>query len=151
LNVFEQYYTVPEEMKGEFEIFKSDLLALAESSADSQAFEAAFMSSGLSDRYNGLLTRCTPKPYEMTEADKAASKEVRKQMFEENKEQIAKDILSDAADSVMMKAESDLITKRREAMIESGTLDEYTRATNAVEDIGWFAKSIGKFFGKNKK
>lgn len=138
-------------MKSEFDAFKNDLLSLEESGADSQVFETAFISSGLRDRYNGLLTRCTPKPYEMTEADKATSKEVRKQMFEENKGQIAKDIVSDVADYVMMKAESGLIAKSRKAMIESGSFDEYTRAANAVEDIGWFAKSIGKLLGKNKK
>ncbi len=151
LNFFEQYYTVPEEVKSDVDGFRDELLALAENCGDATSFEATFVSSGLSDRFNNLIIRCTPKPYQMSEDEKAYSKAVSKQMFEENKGQIAKDIAADVAESAMMAAESEAVARKRQIMIETGTFDEYTRATNAIEDVGWAAKTIGKFFKKKDK
>ena len=150
LNFFEQYYTVPEVVQGDVDAFRRDVLSLAENCADATAFETNFVSSGLNDRFTNLITRCTPKPYSMTAEEKTASEEVKKQMREENKGQLAKDIAGDVADSVLMEMDSDAHSMSRQMMIETGVYDEYTRATNAVEDIGWLAGSLGKLFRKKK-
>lgn len=151
LNMFRQYYTVPPAVQPDLDAFTADLLTMAEASADSSAFEAAFAASDMNQRFTGLLTRCTPKPYQMTQEEKEAVRNTKKQMFAQNKGQIAKDIAADVADSLMMEVESDVIAARRKAMIESGTLDEYTRISNTVEDVGILAKGLGKLFGKKKK
>ena len=117
VNFFGQYYTVPAEVQPEVDAFINEIVALGERSQGAAEFEAAFASSGLSERFTGLLTRCTPKPYQMNEQEKAYVREVKKEMFEENKEQLVKDVASDVADSIMMKAESDAIAGRRKAMI----------------------------------
>ena len=148
LNFFEQYYTVPEEMANEVESFSQEVLSLAEKCDDSIKFEAEFASKGLSEKFNSLIMRCTPKPYEMSAEEKTASKEVRKELFEENKGQLAKDIVNDITDSVVMYAESEASSRMRRQMADEGVLDDYTRASNAVEDAGWLARSIGKFFKK---
>lgn len=148
INFFEQYYIVPESVKGEVEAFCTEIIALAERSADATSFETGFASSDLNNRFTNLLTRCTPKPYTMTEAEKQASKEIKKEMTP--KGQLAKDVLGDVGDSVLMKMESDAQAMNRKMMIEEGVFDDYTRATNVVEDIGWIAGLAGKFFKKRK-
>lgn len=149
-NFFKQYCTVPNDLKGEVEEFCRDVSALAENSVDAAAFEAEFVNCGLSDRFNSLVTRCPPKPYEMTAEDKAHVREVKKQMWNESKGQILRDAAEDVADSVMMKVESEVTQQRRKAMIEDGVYDDYTRASNVAEDVGILSRAIGKLF-KGKK
>ena len=148
LDMFDKYYTVSDDVKPEVDAFVSEVTALGERSGDTAAFEAEFVSSGLSERFNNLLVRCTPKPYRMTDAEKANVKQVKQEMAAENPGGLVKDIAADVTDSLLMKAESDMIAKGRKDMINAGVFDEYTKATNAVEDAGWLAKKLGKLFGK---
>ncbi len=144
---FDKYYTVPLAAEQDVNLFLSELNALAEQAADSAAFEAEFAASGLSDRFNALLLRCNPKPYQMTDAEKAYSQSIVKEDWEQNKGQILKEEMDSIAESAAMEIEGDLRSARNRAMSEAGILDDYTRATNAIEDLGGL---FGGLFKKKK-
>ena len=67
--------------------------------------------------------------------------------MKENKKELIKDALSDAAGSIATNVESELIEKNRKRMIEEGTFGDYTRTTNAMDDV----KRIAHFFVKTLK
>ena len=142
LDFFEKYYSVPDSMKPEVEGFVAKIRELGECSADSASFEAEFASSGLSQQFNNLLPRLTPIAQKMTAEQKAYSKQVRKDVLGETPGKILEDIVTDVGDTIMVEAEEELIAQRRRAMTEAGVFDDYTRATNIVED----ATIVGKFF-----
>lgn len=150
-DMFEKYYIVPQNIAYQVESFCKEVTDLAEGCNDVADFEAKFISTGLSQKFNDLLISCTPKPYQISQEEQAFVNQTKKEMFEEDKEEIKKYIVDDVADSVKMEFESDIISAGRKVMIESGTLDEYTRITNVVEDVGIVAKGLGKLFGKKKK
>ena len=141
---FGKYMTVPSELQPELDSFIARITALGEASANATEFEQQFQSSGLSDVFNGLVCRCTPQAYQMTEEDKAYSKQVSREIFREDKDRILKEAGQDLLESVEMKVESDLHSQRIRAMSEAGVLDEYTKATNIVEDVGILARLFRK-------
>jgi hypothetical protein len=147
---FEKYVVVPEAVRGDVEDFIRCVNELGDACADAGEFEARFVSQGLSDRFNSLIPRCAPKAYQMTQEDKAHSREVAKEIFREDKERIIKEAVADVADSVYVAAESEVIAQQRKRMIEDGTYDEYTRITNKIEDAGIVARFF-KGLGKKKK
>ena len=102
------------------------------------------------DEFNGLVTRCTPQAYQMTKEDKAYSRQVAKDIFREDKNRILREAGEDLLETVEMKAESDLRAQRIRQMSEAGVLDEYTKASNAVEDAGIIARFFKGKFGKKK-
>ena len=141
-NVFTEYMQVPGELQGEFESLCAEMHALGEKCTDYYQFEEQFASTGLSDRYNGLLARCTPKPVQMTAQQKQDA-------FSMAKEQLsAKDIVRDAADMAVTELQQEALSMRRKKMIEDGTFNDYTRTTNKIDD----AARVGRFiFNKLKK
>lgn len=147
---FGQYCEVPAALQPEVDAFLLALNQLGEASADVASFEAAFAADGLSDTFNSLVSRCTPKAYQMTEQDKAYSKQVARELYEEDKERIHKELLEDITESVYMKAESEANSQRIRAMSEAGVLDDYTRASNAVDNLGRAAGFLGGLFKKKK-
>ncbi|MBO5783788.1 MAG: hypothetical protein J6R33_02350, partial [Clostridia bacterium] len=118
--------------------------------ADAADFEAKFAAGGYQDQFNGLVTRCTPKPYTMTAEDKQHSKEVAKELWKEDRSRILKEAAEDVVDHASVMLEEELIAKRREVMIEAGVFDEYTRATN-VMDMASEAGGLFKNLFKKKK
>ena len=149
LDFFEKYYTVPNDVLSGVEQLKKDIIALGESCNDSTEFETKFVSTGLSDNFNNLLTCCTPKAYQMTSNEKQYAKEVAKEIVVEGgKKQIAKDIINDVADRVAVEVNEDLTAAKRKVMIEAGVFDEYTKVSNAVDDggrlFGFFKKRFKK-------
>lgn len=144
---FVKYVVVPAEVQPDLDRFLSQITALGESSTDAAAFEQQFQASGLSDVFNSLVSRCTPQPYQMTQADKDYSRQVAKEIFAEDKDRILREAGQDVLESVEMKIESNLRTQRIRQMSEAGVLDDYTRATNMVEDVGILAR----LFRKKKK
>ncbi len=151
VNFFEQYYTVPQSVQSQVDEFIAKTMALGESCADAMQFEEQFVSTGLSATFNQILPQCTPKAVAMTAQQQEYSNQVKKELWEEQKGQIAKDLVNDVAESVSMRAESDMMQARRRAMAQAGVLDDYTRATNMVEDIGLGAKFLGGLFKRKKK
>lgn len=151
IDFFNKYYTVPENVRDSVENFKKEITTLGDSCSDSTEFESKFISSGLSEQFNNLLTCCTPKAYKMTEEEKQYSKSVAKEVvFEGGKKEAIKYIASDVADTIAVEANEDLIALKRKAMIETGVYDEYTRVSNAIDDAGRVGKFIGSLFKKKK-
>ena len=150
LNLFEQYYTVPASLQGEVDAFTAAINRLGEASSSAAEFESAFASSPLQQQFNAILPRLSPKPYKMTQEDKANSRRVMKDILREDKEQIVSDAVMDAANTVKIEAESAAISQAREAMIQNGTLDDFTRASNMVQDTKNLFGFLGKKFGKKK-
>ena len=144
---FGKYMTVPPSLQPEWEDFLKKITALGEESADAAEFEQKFQTTGLMDMFNSLVTRCTPQAYQMTAADTAYSRQVAKEIFREDKERILKEAGQDLLESVEMKLESDLRAERIKQMSDAGVLDDYTRASNVVEDAGILAR----WFKKKKK
>ena len=149
LNFFGTYVMVPAGVQPEVDVFTRDILALGESCSDATEFEAKFASSGLSDRFNAIITKCVPIEQEMTDEQKAYSKQVRREMY--SGKDMAKDIAKDVADTAAVEAVEELIAVNRERMIERGSFDEYTRVSNVVDDVQIVGGWLGKMFKKKKK
>ena len=137
---FGKYVAVPADLQPEVDCFLEQINTLGENCTNATEFEGRFQESGLSDSFNGLVTRCTPQAYQMTAQDKAYSRQVARDIFEEDKGRILKEAGQDALESVTMKAESDLRAQRIRQMSDTGVLDDYTKASNAVEDLGILAR-----------
>ena len=148
VNFFEEYYTVPEEILGEKDEFVRTINALGEECENSAVFEERFLQSGLYESFNGIIVRCVPKRRRLTKEEKAQTKKAVKQMLAENKGQIAKEILSDVADAAKTEAQSEILKKSREKMIEDDTYGEYTRTKNKIEDAAGLAGFLFKKFKK---
>lgn len=147
---FGKYLVVPPALQPEVDSFLAQATALAEGSTNATAFEQQFVATGLSDTFNGLISRCTPQAYTMTQEDKAHSRQVAKEIFREDKDRILKEAGEDLLESVQMKVESDLREERIKQMSEAGVLDDYTRATNIAEDVGILGRFFKKKLGKKK-
>ena len=147
---FGKYMVVPAELQPELDRFLSDINALGESSASAAEFEQKFQSSGLSDTFNLLVSRCSPQAYQMTAEDKAYAKQTAKEIFREDKNRILKETVNDVLEGVALKMESDVNSARIKQMSEDGALDEYTKASNAADDAGRLGRMIRNWFGKRK-
>ena len=147
---FGKYMTVPAALQPELDSFLARITALGEDSANAAEFESRFQSTGLSDTFNSLVSRCTPQAHQMTQEEKAYARQTAKEIFREDKGRILKEAGEDILESVQLKAESDLMAARRREMADAGVLDDYTRATNYVEDAGILARFLKGKFGKKK-
>ena len=135
---------VPPPLQPELMAFIEKINDLGESCSNAAEFEIQFQTSGLMDVFNGLVTRCSPQAYQMTAEDKAKSRQVAKEIFREDKDRILKEAGKDLLESVEMKIESDVRAQRIHQMSEAGVLDDYTRATNMLEDVGILARLLRK-------
>lgn len=147
---FKNYYSVPPQLEAEVNAFIQDMYALGKVSADSVDFEARFSREGFQERFNGILVRCTPIAHKMSKEEKSCSRSVAKEMLREDSRNIIKDAAAEAIDYVKVAAEEEMIAKRREAMIEDGVFDDYTRASNAVDMARDGTSLLKKLFRKNK-
>ena len=148
VNFFDEYFIVPQEMQAEVAAFVEKITALGQSCTDAAEFETQFASCGLSDEFNALLPKCTPKPHKMTKEEKEQSRAIAREMLAANKKEILTDIARDAADTVRIYAESEMIQKNRERMIEEGTMGEYTRTRNTIEDTSRLVGFLKRKFKK---
>ena len=148
VDFFDKYYTVPEELKSEVDTFVVEINRLGDEAIDAVDFENKFASSGLSERFNGILSRCVPKAYNMTREEKQHSKEIAKEIFKEDRSRIIKEMAAEAVEHSTIMVNEELIAKSREAMIEADVFDEYTRVTNAVDIITESGSFLKKLFKK---
>lgn len=147
-NFFGTYMTVPEQLQAELDDFISRICALGESCSSAGEFEQKFASSGLSDTFNSLVSRCTPQAHQMTRDEKAHARETAKEIFREDRGRILKEAGNDLLETVSMKAESDLRSASIKKMAEEGVLDDYTKVSNAIDDIGIIGRFFKRKFGK---
>ncbi len=147
---FGKYMVVPPALQPEVDTFLAQITGLGEEATGAAEFEQRFTAIGLADTFNSLVTRCTPQAHQMTAEEKAYARQTATEIFREDKDRILKEAGEDILESVQMKAESDLIAARRKEMAARGVLDDYTRATNYVEDAGIVARFLKGKFGKKK-
>ncbi len=146
VNFFVTYVTVPPELAGEVNQFITSVRALGEASANAQVFEEQFNAQGLSAQFNGLIAKCPPKAYEMSQAEKEQVRANVVQSIKDDRKDIAAGVAESVLTSVELEAKNELSNRTRQHMIDNGTLDDYTRASNAAD----YAKSLFGFFKRKK-
>lgn len=143
---FDLYLAVPDEIKESVDEFCNEAILLGEACTNCTEFEERFVSSGLSDRFMTLISQCGQRSTPMTKEQKRQSLAAAKEIIYENRKETAEYIADSAMMTARVELEGSLIEKNRERMIEDGTLDDHTRARNAIEDggrlIGFLAKKF---------
>lgn len=147
---FEKYYIVPENLKADVEAYIRDINTLGESSNNASEFEQAFIQEGFSDKFTVLLTCCMPKAVELSPEEKKAAKQKAKELYIENGGSLAKDITKDVMDTVGVELNEEMIAQRRKIMIDADVYDDYTRATNYVDNAGSLFRLLKRKLGKKK-
>ena len=147
INFFEDYFSVPDDLKSEMDMFIKDTQALGEKSRSASEFAQQFCTSELLSRFNTLVSKCKPKKKKMTKEEKKQSVKIAKDILYENRAEIAKDTLKDTANRIINDKRDDMLTKNRERMIEEGTYADYTIRTNKINSIRDF---LEKIFNKKK-
>ena len=147
INFFEDYFSVPDDLKSEMDMFIKDTQALGEKCSSASEFEQQFSTSELLNRFNTLVPKCTPKSKKMTKEEKKQSVKIAKDILYENRAEIAKDTLKDTANRIINDKRDDMLTKNRERMIEEGTYADYTIRRNKINSIRDF---LEKIFNKKK-
>lgn len=141
IDIINNYYDIPENMKDSYDTFVSDMTQLGESCQSWEEFEEKFKSDGIEEQFNNLLIKCTPKAQGNTDYFQGyKNKNILKGM--------AKGAIKTSIQGAMVDLESEAYKKRREAMIEADVFDDYNRASNKIDDVGRLAKFIGRKFGK---
>lgn len=144
---FKTYYNVPDNLKNDVTTFCDQLNELGNSVDNAIEFENEFAAQGYQEKFNYLISCCTPKAYKMTAEEKENSKKVAKEIFKEDRSRITKEAVADIADYASVMLNEELITKKREVLIENDLMDDYTRLSNAADyakDAGNFIKNIFK-------
>ena len=147
INFFEEYFSVPDDLKSEMDMFIKDTQALGEQCSSASEFEQQFSTSELLNRFNTLVSKCTPKAKKMTKEEKKQSVKIAKDILYENRVEIAKDTLKDTANRIINDKRDEMLTKNREKMIEEGTYADYTIRRNKINSIRDF---LEKIFNKKK-
>ena len=147
INFFEEYFSVPDDLKSEMDMFIKDTQALGEQCSSASEFEQQFSTSELLNRFNTLVSKCTPKAKKMTKEEKKQSVKIAKDILYENRAEIAKDALKDTANRIINDKRDEMLTKNREKMIEEGTYADYTIRRNKINSIRDF---LEKIFNKKK-
>ena len=147
INFFEEYFSVPDDLKSEMDMFIKDTQALGEQCSSASEFEQQFSTSELLNRFNTLVSKCTPKAKKMTKEEKKQSVKIAKDILYENRAEIAKDTLKDTANRIINDKRDEMLTKNREKMIEEGTYADYTIRRNKINTIRDF---LEKIFNKKK-
>lgn len=151
INMFQQYLDVPAGMQPQVDAFVKKITELGEQSASAAAFEAEFAASGLSDEFNSIIPQCVPKavPVSQEWQDEAAA--TRKEMMKEFRKDLMQHEIESAGEMAEQTLKDGAIRTKREAMIASGTFDEYTRISNTVEDAQIAGGFLKKMFRKKGK
>ena len=142
INFFEEYFSVPDDLKSEMDMFIKDTQALGEQCSSASEFEQQFSASELLNRFNTLVSKCTPKAKKMTKEEKKQSVKIAKDILYENRSEIAKDALKDTANRIINDKRDEMLTKNREKMIEEGTYADYTIRRNKIKSIADFLEKI---------
>ena len=147
INFFEEYFSVPDDLKSEMDMFIKDTQALGEQCSSASEFEQQFSTSELLNRFNTLVSKCTPKAKKMTKEEKIQSMKITKDILYENRDELAKDALKEASNRIINDKRDEMLTKNREKMIEEGTYADYTIRRNKINSIRDF---LEKIFNKKK-
>lgn len=148
INFFDEYFTIPEDMQNEVQVFIADITLLGNSCNSATEFEQKFVSEGLSERFNAILPKCVQKPVKMTKEQKKRSRKIAKEILAENKDELVDDALTYVANRGMNDLRDKAIAISREKMIEEGTMSDYTIRKNYIEDGIRFTRFLKDKFKK---
>lgn len=148
INFFEEFFSVPNDLKSEMEMFIKDTQDLGEKCSSASEFEEQFSTSELLNRFNTLASKCTPKAKKMTKEEKKQSVKIAKEILNENKEEFAKDALRETTNRIINDKRDEMLAKSRERMLEDGTFDDYTIMRNRIHGINDIVRFIGNIFRK---
>ena len=144
----DEYFTIPDDMQNEVQTFIADITLLGNTCSSATEFEEKFASEGLSDRFNAILPKCTPKPVKMTKEQKQQSRKIAKEILVENRDELLSDTVDHVANRGMNELRDKAIADTRKAMIEEGTMADYTIAKNYIEDGTRFVSFLRNKFKK---
>ena len=133
------------------DMFIKDTQALGEQCSSASEFEQQFSASELLNRFNTLVSKCTPKAKKMTKEEKIQSMKITKDILYENRDELAKDALKEASNRIINDKRDEMIEKNRKRMIENGNYDDYTRTRNNIEIIKDAGNFLGNLFRKKNK
>ena len=148
INFFEEFFSVPNDLKSEMEMFIKDTQDLEEKCSSASEFEEQFSTSEWLNRFNTLASKCTPKAKKMTKEEKKQSVKIAKEILNENKEEFAKDALRETTNRIINDKRDEMLAKSRERMLEDGTFDDYTIMRNRIHGINDIVCFIGNIFRK---
>ena len=148
INFFEEFFSVPNDLQSEMEMFIKDTQDLGEKCSSASEFEEQFSTSELLNRFNTLVSKCTPKVKKMTKEEKKQSVKIAKEILNENKEELAKDALRETTNRIINDKRDEMLAKSRERMLEDGTFDDYTIMRNRIHGINDIVSFIGNIFRK---
>lgn len=147
-NYFDQYFTVPQDVQGDVNEFINQAAALGEGCANAAEFEEEFVSTGLSDRFTAVISKCTPKAHKMTREDRKKALQTTKDILSENKKDIARDAVESIAGRVSTELRGEAAEQIHLQRLADGTDAEYTARKNMIDDAG---RAIGFLAGLFKK
>ena len=148
INFFNEYFTIPENMQNEVDIFIADVTLLGNNCKNATEFEEKFVSEGLSERFNAILPKCIQKPVKMTKEQKQQSRKIAKEILVENRDELLSDTVDHVANRGVNELRDKAIADTRKAMIEEGTMADYTIAKNYIEDGTRFVSFLRNKFKK---
>lgn len=152
-NVFTDFFEVPPQIQPEVDELRERAEALGETCTDAMDFESKFAVE-LQEKYNGMFMKCSPKAVNMSPEQLAESERIANELNygTSDKKGVAKakvkEMFSGGVNIVTTELEQEMIAKRRESMIEAGTFDEYTRASNKVDALKRGAGLLGGLLKK---
>lgn len=141
-----EYFSFPGHLQEEADGFIRDTEALGESCGSAVEFEQNFTSSGLSDRFNALVSKGTPKARKMTREEKRRSMSIAGDILYEQKDEMVKEAVSDVIDDFIGDKQEEQMERQRRQMIEDGTMADYTIRRNRIEAVGETARFLGGLF-----
>lgn len=151
VDFFATYFTIPDGLQPDVDAWRQDIITLGEACGTGQEFEERFLAEGLSDRFNALLPRCTPKAHPMTKEEKRNSAATFKEILRENKEEVISSAIQDATQRVANDLIDDQIAKNRERMIANGTFADYTIMQNKIDAAEEAIGFLSGIFRRKKK
>ena len=151
INFFEEYFSVPDDLKSEMDMFIKNIQSLGEQCSSASEFEQQFSTSELLNRFNTLVSKCIPKAKKMTKEEKIQSMKITKDILYENRDELAKNALKEASNRIINDKRDEMIEKNRKRMIENGTYDDYTITRNNIEIIKDAGSFLGNLFRKKNK
>lgn len=149
-NYFEEYFSVPDQLRGEINSFIQDAEALGNLCGSAAEFEQTFVSSGLSDRFNALIAKCTPKARKMTKEEKQHSMSVAQDILYEQRGELAKDAATEVVGGFISKKRDERIEESHRQMIEDGTHAAFTIRRNRIQDAGRLLGFLGRKINKQE-
>lgn len=144
VNFLGEYFSVPDRLQGDVDSFLQDTEALGERCGSAAEFEQVFVSSGLSDRFNGLIAKCTPKARKMTKEERKHSMRVAQDILYEQRGELAKDAVSEVVGDYVREKRDERIAESHRQMLEDGTHADFTIRRNRLQDAGRLLGFLGR-------